>query len=365
MLLVTADTPTAIKLEKELDYFLQGANTEVQLFPDWETLPYDVFSPHQDIISQRLKTLYQLPRLSRALVIVPVSTALLRICNRDHLEQHSFIIKRGQQVDLAALKRQLAAVGYRSVEQVMEHGEFSARGSILDLYPMGATSPYRIDFFDNDVDGIRTFDPDNQRSLAQVDAIELLPAHEFPTDQAAIERFRLAYRERFAARNEKESLYQQVSQGMLPAGIEYYLPLFAQGTATLFDYLPAHSRFLLLGDTAHSAAKFWHELRRRFDDRAIDLLRPILPPAELYLSTDQLFAALKAHSRIRLSQAELPQRAGSGNLAASLLPELGVNHQLKNPLQALQQFILKLKQQQGRAAFFVESEGRRESLLQL
>ncbi|WP_445766443.1 transcription-repair coupling factor [Rheinheimera sp.] len=363
--LLVADTPTALRLEQELAVFLTDNSCPLLTLPDWETLPYDVFSPHQDIISQRLKTLYQLPRLSRALVIVPVSTALLRICSRDHLEQHSFIIKKGQQVDLAALKRQLAAVGYRSVEQVMEHGEFSARGSILDLYPMGATSPYRIDFFDNDVDGIRTFDPDNQRSLAQVEAIELLPAHEFPTDQAAIERFRLAYRERFAARNEKESLYQQVSQGMLPAGIEYYLPLFAQSTATLFDYLPAHSRCLLLGDTEHSADKFWHELRRRFDDRAIDLLRPILPPGELYLSTDQLFGALKAHSRIRLSQAELPERSGSGNLAASLLPELGVNHQLKNPLQALQQFILTLKQQQGRAAFFVESEGRRESLLQL
>ena len=154
--LLVADTPTALRLEQELAVFLTDDNCPLLTLPDWETLPYDVFSPHQDIISQRLKTLYQLPRLSRALVIVPVSTALLRICSRDHLEQHSFIIKKGQQVDLAALKRQLAAVGYRSVEQVMEHGEFSARGSILDLYPMGATSPYRIDFFDNDVDGIRT-----------------------------------------------------------------------------------------------------------------------------------------------------------------------------------------------------------------
>src|SRR5690606_17515294 len=234
-----------------------------------------VYSPHQDIISQRLTALYQLPRLKQGLVIVPVSTLLLRICHRDYLEQNSFLIKKGQQVDLAALKRQLTAVGYRSVDQVMEHGEFSARGSILDLYPMGATTPYRIDFFDNDVDGIRTFDPDNQRSLAQVSYIELLPAHEFPTDKAAIERFRIAYRERFAARNEKESLYQQVSQGVLPAGIEYYLPLFTEKTATLFDYLPTNSRFLLLGDIEHAAEKFWQELKRRYDDRAIDLLRPI------------------------------------------------------------------------------------------
>jgi transcription-repair coupling factor (superfamily II helicase) len=364
-LLLVPDTPAALRLEQELSVFFQSAECPVLTLPDWETLPYDVFSPHQDIVSQRLKTLYQLSRLKRGLVIVPVSTALLRICHRDFLEQYSFLIKKGQQADLAALKRQLAAVGYRSVEQVMEHGEFSARGSILDLYPMGASTPYRIDFFDNDVDGIRTFDPDNQRSLAQVEQIELLPAHEFPTDAAAIERFRMAYRERFNARNEKESLYQQVSQGMLPAGIEYYLPLFTEKTASLFDYLPADSRCLLLGDTEHSAQKFWQELKRRYDDRAIDLLRPILPPQELYLSVDQLFGALKGYARIRLSQATLPERAGQANVAVTALSDLSVNHQLKNPLQALQQFILALKQQSGRALFFVESEGRRESLLQL
>uniref|UniRef100_UPI0032B261E9 transcription-repair coupling factor n=1 Tax=Rheinheimera aquimaris TaxID=412437 RepID=UPI0032B261E9 len=364
-LLLVPDTPTALRLEQELAVFLSPADCPLLTLPDWETLPYDVFSPHQDIVSQRLKTLYQLARLDRGVVIVPVSTLLLRICHRDYLEQNSFLIKKGQQADLAALKRQLAAVGYRSVEQVMEHGEFSARGSILDLYPMGAATPYRIDFFDNDVDGIRTFDPDNQRSQAQVDQIELLPAHEFPTDQAAIERFRIAYRERFTARNEKESLYQQVSQGMLPAGIEYYLPLFTEKTATLFDYLPADSRFLLLGDIEHAAEKFWQELKRRYDDRAIDLLRPILKPNELYLSVDQLFAALKQHGRIRLSQATLPARSGQANATVSTLADLSVNHQLKNPLQALQQFMLSLKQQQGRALFFVESEGRRESLLQL
>jgi transcription-repair coupling factor (superfamily II helicase) len=364
-LLIVPDTPTALKLEQELGVFYQQQDCPLLTLPDWETLPYDVFSPHQDIVSQRLKTLYQLPRLSHGLVIVPVSTLLLRICHRDFLEQNSFLIKKGQQADLAALKRQLAAVGYRNVEQVMEHGEFSARGSILDLYPMGANAPYRIDFFDNDVDGIRTFDPDNQRSLQAVEAIELLPAREFPTDQAAIERFRMAYRERFNARNEKESLYQQVSQGMLPAGIEYYLPLFTEKTATLFDYLPANSRCLLLGDTEHSADKFWQELKRRFDDRAIDLLRPILPPAQLYLSTDQLFASLKNYGRIRLSIAPLPAKAGSANAAAETLPDLSVNHQLKNPLQALQEFILQLKQQKGQLVFFVESEGRRESLLQL
>ena len=363
--LVVTDTPAALRLEQELAVFFQDADCPLLTLPDWETLPYDIFSPHQDIVSQRLKTLYQLPRLKRGLVIVPISTLLLRICHRQYLEQNSFIIEKGQQADLAELKRQLIAVGYRSVEQVMEHGEFSARGSLLDLYPMGATAPFRIDFFDNDVDGIRTFDPDNQRSLAAVNNIELLPAREFPTDQAAIERFRQAYRERFSARNEKESLYQQVSQGLLPAGIEYYLPLFTSQTATLFDYLPASTRILSVGDIEHSAEKFWHELRRRYDDRSIDLLRPILPPSELYLATDEVFANFKHYARIRCSQATLPLKAGQGNLDAVALPDLSVNHQLKSPLQALQQFIIDIKQRQGRLLFFVESEGRRESLLTL
>ncbi|MDX3775174.1 transcription-repair coupling factor [Chromatiaceae bacterium AAb-1] len=364
-LLLVQDTPAALRLEQELSVFQTLAACPVLTLPDWETLPYDVFSPHQDIISQRLKTLYQLPRLQQGLVIVPVSTALLRICHRDYLEQHSFLISAAQQLDLSQLKRQLSSVGYRNVEQVMEHGEYSVRGSILDLYPMGASQPFRIDFFDNEVDGIRTFDPDTQRSLDKVGSIELLPAHEFPTDKAAIERFRLTYRERFAARNEKESLYMQVSQGMLPAGIEYYLPLFAEQTASLFSYLPADTVCLTCGDIEFSAHKFWQELQRRYQDRAIDLLRPILPPQELYLTTDQLFAALKPLSRIKLSRAALPEKAGQANAAASELPDLSINHQLNNPLQALQQFILQLKQQQGRILFFVESEGRRESLLQL
>ncbi|EJI85630.1 transcription-repair coupling factor [Alishewanella aestuarii B11] len=364
-LLIVQDTPAALRLEQELAVFLQPSQCPLLTLPDWETLPYDVFSPHQDIISQRLETLYRLPRLKHALVIVPVSTLLLRIAGREHLEQHSFLIREQQQTDLTALKQQLTAVGYRHVEQVMEHGEFSVRGSLLDLYPMGATTPYRIDFFDDAVDAIRTFDPDTQRSLDKVPQIALLPAHEFPTDKAAIERFRLKYRERFAARNEKESLYQQVSQGILPAGIEYYLPLFAESTSSLFSYLPADSRVLICGDIEHSAQQFWTELKRRYQDRAIDLLRPILPPAELYLAVDELFALLKDLPRAKLSRAALPAKAGMHNLPVAELPALNINHQLKQPLEALLSFLVTLKQQQGRALFLVESEGRRESLLQL
>ncbi|WP_288744328.1 transcription-repair coupling factor, partial [uncultured Rheinheimera sp.] len=260
---------------------------------------------------------------------------------------------------------QLAAVGYRAVDQVMEHGEFSVRGSLLDLYPMGSTLPYRIDFLDDEIDGIRLFDPDNQRTVQQVTEIELLPAHEFPQDKAAIERFRIRYRERFPARSEKESLYMQVSQGLMPAGIEYYLPLFAEQTVPLFSMLPKQTVMLAVGDLEAAAERFWHDLQRRYQDRAIDLLKPILKPQELYLAVDEFFAELKQWPRLRLSRAELPERAGQSNAAVADLPELTVNHQLKNPLEKLQQFIIDIKKQQGRVLFFVESEGRRESLLQL
>lgn len=362
---IVPDTTTALRLEQELAVFFHQQNEHVWTFPDWETLPYDVFSPHQDIISQRIKTLYSLPRMQHGIVIVPLNTALLRLTDASYLQQHSLVLKKAQQLDLTALRQQLAGVGYRAVDQVMEHGEFSVRGSLLDLYPMGSTLPYRIDFLDDEIDGIRLFDPDNQRTVQQVDEIELLPAHEFPQDKAAIERFRIRYRERFPARSEKESLYMQVSQGLMPAGIEYYLPLFAEQTVPLFSVLPKHSIMLTVGDIDAAAERFWQDLQRRYQDRAIDLLKPILKPQELYLAVDEFFAGLKQWPRLRLSRAQLPERAGQFNAATADLPELTVNHQLKNPLEKLQHFMLSIKKQQGRVLFFVESEGRRESLLQL
>lgn len=363
-LLVVPDTPTALRIEQELTVFL-GDSQHIYSFPDWETLPYDVFSPHQDIISQRLRTLYQLSTLTQGLVIVPVSTLMLRLCEQSHLQQQSLILKQGQTLDLTSLKRQLAHVGYRAVDQVMEHGEFSVRGSLLDLYPMGSNLPYRIDFLDDEIDGLRTFDPDNQRTVDKVQQVELLPAHEFPLDKTAIERFRSRYRELFPARNEKESLYQQVSQGLLPAGIEYYLPLFAPATVSLLSYFQNHTVVLQLGDIEAAAQRFWQDVERRYQDRAIDLLRPILKPTQLYFPVEELFAELKPRPRLRLSRAELPNKAGVANLKAKLLPDLTVNHQLSEPLTLLREFLLQQKQQKGRCLFWVESEGRRESLLQL
>ncbi|MGL5992318.1 MAG: transcription-repair coupling factor, partial [Aeromonas sobria] len=208
VLLITADTPSALRLEQELQYLLAEQDCPVLLFPDWETLPYDTFSPHQDIISQRLETLYKLPQMSKGVLIVPISTLMLRCAPRVYLDKYSLVVKAGQRLNLQQQRGRLAEAGYVAVDQVLEHGEFAARGSLLDLFPMGSNSPYRIDFFDDEVDSIRPFDPETQRSSEPVKTVSLLPAREFPTDEAAIELFRGQFREQFELSRAEGSVYQ-------------------------------------------------------------------------------------------------------------------------------------------------------------
>ena len=224
-ILVVPDTPTALRLEHELEFFRQPQQYDVFVFPDWETLPYDGFSPHQDIISQRILTLYKLPHMQSGVVIVPIATLMHRVAPKQFLQANSLIVNSGQQLDVFALRNDLESAGYLAVDQVMAHGEFSLRGSIFDVYPMGSTRPYRIDLFDDEVDSIRYFDTETQRSGDKVEKIELLPAHEFPTDDKAIERFRTSFRQHFEIKNDKDSIYQQVSKKVLPGGIEYYMAL--------------------------------------------------------------------------------------------------------------------------------------------
>ncbi len=229
ILLITSSTPQALKVEQELQSLAKHDHhndLSICLFPDWETLPYDNFSPHQDIISQRLSTLYQLSRMESGIVIVPVTTIVQKLAPKHFIEANSLIIKTGDKKDLHQMRQALEAGGYRNVDQVLEHGEFSARGAILDLFPMGSNKPFRLDFFDDEIDEIRLFDPESQRSKDKIEAINLLPAHEFPIDEAGINLFRRQYREQFTGNIHKESVYHQVSNGILPPGIEYYLPLF-------------------------------------------------------------------------------------------------------------------------------------------
>jgi transcription-repair coupling factor (superfamily II helicase) len=298
ILLVTADTPSAIKLEKELDYFLQGRAVDVQLFPDWETLPYDNFSPHQDIVSQRLETLYQLTQNERRVFIVPINTLMMRMAPVDYISKYLLILKINQKINIDDFRSGLERAGYLHVNQVMGHSEFSIRGSIIDLFPMGSQHPYRIDLFDDEVDTIRHFNPETQRSGEKVDEIKLLPAREFPTDKDASLLFRQQYLGKFAANNTKESIYYQVGKGLMPGGIEYYLPLFFEKTATLFDYLNQDTTVLMHGDLQSAHENHWKDVNHRYEQLRYNLARPLLHPADIFMRYEELFSALKEWPRL-------------------------------------------------------------------
>ena len=388
ILLVTHDTPSALRLEQELLSLSQKEHElTICLFPDWETLPYDTFSPHQDIISQRLATLYQLSRMKRGIVIVPVTTLVQRLAPKKYLEANSLIINKGDRKDLHQLRQSLEASGYRCVDQVMEHGEFSARGAILDLFPMGSKTPFRLDFFDDEIDEIRLFDPDNQRSNEKVEKINLLPAHEFPTDKAAISLFRSQYRELFKSSIDKESIYHQVSNNILPPGIEYYLPLFFDktdsidnssdqlnnhGTSTLCDYLAPSTMIAISGDLEKSLDHYWQDIDYRYENRRYDPTRPLLPPEQLFLSSEALYSALKPFARITIvapkvnDEEQVQEKKKSSEIVFDVkaLPDLTVDHKLKQPFELINHFIND-KETPDKVLFIAESQGRRESVLEL
>ena len=366
ILLLTHDTPSAIRLEQELASLNQQQQLPICLFPDWETLPYDTFSPHQDIISQRLATLYQLSRMDKGIVIVPVTTLMQRLAPKQYLEANSLIIQKGDKKDLHQLRQELEASGYRYVDQVMEHGEFSARGAILDLFPMGSKTPFRLDFFDDEIDEIRLFDPENQRSSDKVAGIDLLPAHEFPTDTDGVNLFRSQYREQFTSTIHKESIYHQVSNGIMPAGIEYYLPLFFQQSNTLCDYLSDNTLVIVSGDIDKSLASHWTDIEYRYEDRRYDPTRPLLPPSQLFLNSEELYSALKPFDRINLKPEIIDEDVKTAQVQfdVNTLPDLTIDHKLKQPFELLNNFIAS-KETPTKLLFVAESQGRRESVLEL
>ncbi len=365
LLIVTPDAPQAHRLEHEIQYFTPSYQQQVLVFPDWETLPYDSFSPHQDIISERLSVLARLPEMDRGALIVSLNTLLHRVAPSDYVTSQTLQLQKQQKLDIHVLRKRLERAGYRHVAQVMEHGEFSVRGSILDLFPMGNSTPFRLDFFDDELDSIREFDPDTQLSSAEIDSINLLPAHEFPTDDIAIEAFRARYREQFGASNERESVYYQVSNRQLPGGVEYYLPLFFEETATLFDYLPDNTLLITLGDLQASLDSLWHDIQQRYEQRRYDTQRPLVPPQQLFLPVDQVHAAFKNKARIRALVPDDKPKPGPQNFATLALGEIAVNHQLKDPVQNLRKKLDELSQQDYRTLFLVESAGRREILREL
>ena len=361
LLIVTADSQDAERLQQQLEFFCADRSLDVLCFSDWETLPYDRFSPHQDIISERLQTLSRLPTLRKGVLLVPVATLLQRLPPRDFLDRYSLVLDRGQRLDLDAMRARLEKAGYRCVSQVMEHGEFAVRGSILDLFPMGAPGPYRIDLFDEDIESIRSFDPDTQLSQDQVDSIRLLPAREFPVDDDAITRFRQAWRSCFEGDPQRALIYRDVSNGLLPNGIEYYLPLFLERTATLFDYLPASTCLVSTEDARATIDSFRVALAERYESLRHDIERPILPPERLYLDEDETREFLGGYAQIEVQRAEAPDgSADSVRFATRSLPTLRVLARGERPAGALQDF---LSDFHGRSLICAESAGRRETLL--
>ncbi|MCV2885194.1 transcription-repair coupling factor [Aestuariibacter sp. AA17] len=365
LLLVTADTPSALKLEKELNYFLKGEALPITLLPDWETLPYDKFSPHQDIVSQRLETLYKLTQQANSVVIVPINTLMLRMAPVDYLGKYLLILHVSEQLDIDDFRSKLERAGYTHVNQVMGHGEFSVRGSIIDLFPMGSHHPYRIDLFDNEIDTIRIFDPETQRSSDKVDGINLLPAREFPTDKDAIAQFKQRFLSRFDNVTAKNVIYHDVGKGLMPGGIEYYLPLFFEQTSTLFDYLHENTRVVLHGDLSSASEFFWADANERYEQYRYDTERPILAPAELFLRYEELFGHLKKWPRIVIQHAPLEDKAGYVNFRAEKVENIAIKHQSKVPWASLKEQVNQWVNDGRKILFSAESQGRRESLMDI
>jgi transcription-repair coupling factor (superfamily II helicase) len=350
LVVFSASAGEAQRLRDEIPWF--APELQVVLLPDWETLPYDSFSPHHDLVSERLATLYRITRGEFDVALVPASTALYRLGPPAFLAAYSFFVKRGDRLAVQPLRSQLATAGYAHVTQVVAPGEYCVRGGLIDLFPMGSALPYRIDLADEEIESIRTFDPDTQRTLYRVPEIRLLPAREFPMDEAGRTRFRRRFRETFEGDPSKSSVYKDVSNGIAPAGIEYFLPLFFDATATLFDYLPAGASAWMHPGLHEAFTGFWRDTQARYQVLRGDRTRPVLPPPELFLTAEQFFVESK-----RLARAD-PRPA---SVFSQPLPDLSVERRAADPLHRLKAF---LGGTPCRTLVLAESPGRRETLAQ-
>ena len=365
----TADAPDSQRLLEEIAWF--EPKLRVHQLPDWETLPYDAFSPHQDLISERLETLWQIGQGAFDVITMPLTTALYRLAPPEFLAGYTFFFKRGEALDVDRFRMRLAFAGYAHVSQVVSPGEFSFRGGVIDLFPMGSALPYRLDLFDDTIETIRTFDVDSQRSIFPVQEVRLLPAREFPLDDAAVTRFRQNFRASIEGDPSRRRLYKDVSNRVAPAGIEYYLPLFFDHTATVFDYLGANTTLMVHGDAQAAATQFWNDTRSRHELLRGDPDRPLLPPEQLFLAAEQFFVATRAHPRIDLrttSAAGDIRSDGADTVAAGAsapLPVLAIDRKADRPLNRLLAFCASFADDGGRVMLVAESLGRRETLLQL
>jgi transcription-repair coupling factor (superfamily II helicase) len=364
LLVIAPDARQASRMEDELRFFCEPGSY-IEHFPAWETLPYDLFSPHPDIVSQRLRMLSTLPRLAKGIVVVDLETALQRLPPQTYVDGHAFDLSVGEVLDLAAFRDRLSGAGYVASSQVMAPGEFAVRGSIIDLFPMGSPAPYRIDLFDDEVETIRVFDPETQRSGERAQALRLLPAREFPLTADGIQNFKRRFRNRFPGDLTRMALYRDIAEGAPPPGIEYYLPLFFDATATLFDYLPGNTIVAVETDEQGAAAQVFAEIASRHEQRGHDAERPILEPAEVFTPVDELVQRLSTLRRIELSRVELDPLTQSlpyQNFVTRAPPALRIDPHADEPARELARF---LNDFQGRVLIAAESAGRREMLLDI
>jgi transcription-repair coupling factor (superfamily II helicase) len=353
LVVMCASAVDSQRLAVEIPFFAPDAR--VRLLPDWETLPYDSFSPHQDLVSARLATLHDLGEGRCDILLVPATTALYRMPPASFLAAYTFSFTQGERLNEAKLKSQLTLAGYEHVSQVVRPGEYCVRGSLLDLYPMGSPLPYRIDLFDDQVDSIRAFDPDTQRSLYPVRDVRLLPGREFPFDEPARTAFRSRWREVFEGDPSRSSIYKDIGNGVPAAGIEYYLPLFFDETATLFHYLPQDAQLAFVGDMDAAIKRFTNDTKQRYNFLSHDRERPLLEPQRLFLTDDDFFSFAKPFAQIKFPA--MPE----GGWAVPL-PGLAIDRHAEDPLLALRHY---LEQTPNRVLFATESAGRRETIQQL
>jgi len=360
--IVAAAAPDAQRLAEEIRWF--APQLRVLLLPDWETLPYDAFSPHQDLVSERLSTLYALQRGDCDVLLAPASTALHRLAPPSYLASHTFFFHKGQRLDERGLRTQLTLAGYEHVSQVVHPGEYCVRGGLIDLYPMGSALPFRLDLFGDEIESIRTFDPDTQRSLYAIDRVRLLPGREFPIDEAARTAFRSRWRERFEGDPSRSTVYRDVGNGIAPAGIEYWLPLFHERTATLFDYLPDAALVVSHGDVEDAARRFAEEAGQRFRFLSHDPERPLMRPDELFIDATQFFVEARRFGRwaVARAAADAASQPGAKPGFTSAAPDVSVNRRAANPVERLAAFF---DSSALRKLVVAESPGRRETLSQL
>ncbi|WP_256646522.1 transcription-repair coupling factor [Thermomonas paludicola] len=370
VLAIARDNHAAHQLESDLRTLAAGGDALPVLgFPDWETLPYDRFSPHPEIVSQRLATLARLPELARGIVVVPVTTLMQRLAPRTHVLGNRFSVRVGQRMDMDAEKRRLESAGYRNVPQVYDPGDFAVRGGLLDVYPMGADAPFRLELLDDEIDSIRAFDPESQRSLEKIQSIELLPGREVPLDDANVQRALDALRERFDIDTRRSALVQDLKAGLAPAGIEYYLPLFfaprrgaGSSTETLFDYLAPDALPLLCDGALEAADSAWAHTGQRYEQLRHDVERPLLPPTDLWLAPDALREVLNRGDRIEVCGAAHPRHGDARALPVQPAPALPLVAKDQPPGQAMRDF---LRSYPGRVLIATDSAGRREALLEV